>query len=126
MVELVASEKQRKFGQDKRDTLPGYCRECPWLSVCNGECPNHRFADSPDGESRLNYLCAGYKAFFQHSDPYMRIMADLIRKGRSADGILNVPPRAEGPAPEDGFRGVGRNHPCPCGSGLKFKKCHGQ
>lgn len=23
-------------------------------------------------------------------------------------------------------QGVGRNHPCPCGKGLKFKKCHGQ
>jgi preprotein translocase subunit SecA len=21
---------------------------------------------------------------------------------------------------------VGRNDPCPCGSGLKFKKCHGK
>lgn len=27
-------------------------------------------------------------------------------------------------APED-TRGVGRNDPCPCGSTLKFKKCHG-
>lgn len=24
-----------------------------------------------------------------------------------------------------GGRPPGRNHPCPCGSGLKFKKCHG-
>ncbi len=23
------------------------------------------------------------------------------------------------------FKGVGRNEPCPCGSGKKFKKCHG-
>jgi preprotein translocase subunit SecA len=23
------------------------------------------------------------------------------------------------------MRGVGRNDPCPCGSGKKFKKCHG-
>lgn len=27
---------------------------------------------------------------------------------------------------DDGrFQGVGRNDPCPCGSGAKFKKCHG-
>ncbi len=24
------------------------------------------------------------------------------------------------------FKGVGRNDPCPCGSGIKFKKCHGK
>ena len=24
------------------------------------------------------------------------------------------------------FKGVGRNDPCPCGSGKKFKKCHGK
>lgn len=23
------------------------------------------------------------------------------------------------------FRGAGRNDPCPCGSGIKFKRCHG-
>ena len=25
----------------------------------------------------------------------------------------------------DMFKNVGRNDPCPCGSGKKFKKCHG-
>jgi preprotein translocase subunit SecA len=24
------------------------------------------------------------------------------------------------------FAGVGRNDPCPCGSGKKFKQCHGK
>ncbi|ENL0801342.1 SEC-C domain-containing protein [Salmonella enterica] len=23
------------------------------------------------------------------------------------------------------FGAVGRNEPCPCGSGVKYKKCHG-
>ena len=27
---------------------------------------------------------------------------------------------------DDPFANVGRNDPCPCGSGLKFKKCHGR
>ena len=45
---------------------------------------------------------------------------------------LNAPsgagaPAAEQPAPfvRDG-RKVGRNEPCPCGSGKKFKQCHGK
>jgi preprotein translocase subunit SecA len=26
---------------------------------------------------------------------------------------------------DDEYEGVGRNDPCPCGSGKKFKRCHG-
>ena len=40
------------------------------------------------GEAGLNYLCEGYKAFFQHMDRPMRIMGDLIRSGRYADEIV--------------------------------------
>ena len=80
MIELVASEQQRKFGRDKKDSLPRYCRECEVLSICNGECPKNRFIETPDGESGLNYLCEGYKAFFKHADKPMRIMAELIRR----------------------------------------------
>jgi preprotein translocase subunit SecA len=36
-----------------------------------------------------------------------------------------VPPGVR-PAPKAAFEGAGRNDPCPCGSGKKFKKCHGQ
>ncbi|MDE2909562.1 MAG: SEC-C metal-binding domain-containing protein [Chloroflexota bacterium] len=27
---------------------------------------------------------------------------------------------------ERAFAAAGRNDPCPCGSGLKFKRCHGR
>lgn len=85
---LVASEKQRRFGQDKYDTLPKTCRECPVLFACYGECPRNRFIRTPDGEQGLNYLCAGYKAFFTHIDPAMKTMANLLRQGRYADEIM--------------------------------------
>ena len=29
-------------------------------------------------------------------------------------------------AKDDPYAGVGRNAPCPCGSGKKFKMCHGR
>ncbi len=125
MVELVASAKQLKFGRDKQDTLPGYCRKCRFLFACNGECPKSRFMKTPDGETGLNYLCAGYKAFFNHTNSYMQIMADLLRKGESADGIMKN--LAEKEAGSGGKASkVGRNDPCPCGSKLKFKRCHGR
>jgi uncharacterized protein len=90
LVELVASEKQRKFGQDKKDTLSRACRECEFLLVCNGECPKSRFIVSPDGETGLNYLCAGYRAFFNHADKAMRIMADLLRRDRPASEVMAI------------------------------------
>lgn len=88
LVDLVGSAKQRGFGQSKKDALPRRCRECEFLRVCNGECPKNRFVAAPDGEPGLNYLCAGLKAFFEHADGSMRIMADLLRRNRPASEIM--------------------------------------
>ena len=88
---LVASEKQRRFGQAKYDTLPEYCRQCPVLFACYGECPRNRFIQTPTGEAGLNYLCEGYKAFFTHIDQPMRQMAELLKQGRYADEIMQQP-----------------------------------
>jgi uncharacterized protein len=91
LARLVTSEKQRRFGQSKYDTLPQYCKECPVLFACYGECPRNRFAKTPDGQEGLNYLCAGYKAFFTHIDASMKKMANLLEQGRFADEIMNEP-----------------------------------
>lgn len=88
LVDLVTSPRQREFGRAKRDTLPKYCRECPVRFACHGECPKNRFITTPDGEPGLNYLCAGYKAFFDHIDRPMRVMSDLLRRGRYADEAM--------------------------------------
>jgi uncharacterized protein len=91
LASLVTSEQQRRFGQSKFDTLPKYCKECPVLFACYGECPRNRFIKTPDGEDGLNYLCAGYKAFFTHVDAPMKTMASLIQQGRYADEIMQAP-----------------------------------
>ena len=88
MLELVSSPQQLAFGLAKRDTLPKYCRECDVRFACHGECPKNRFIDTPDGEPGLNYLCAGYMAFFKHVDRPMKMMADLLRRGRYADEVM--------------------------------------
>ena len=90
MLQLITSKQQLEFGQAKRDTLPRYCRECPVKFACHGECPRNRFISTPDGEPGLNYLCAGYKAFFTHIDRPMTLMADLLRRGRYADEAMAI------------------------------------
>jgi len=61
----------------------------------------------------------------------------MVASKAAADGLVS-PDTATGPLPPKGsppaaigamapnpYAGVGRNDPCPCGSGKKFKKCHG-
>lgn len=90
MDALVSSPQQRAFGQHKLDSLPKYCRECTVLFACYGECPRNRFISTPDGEPGLNYLCAGYRQFFNHINPAMNTMAGLLRQNRFADEIMQL------------------------------------
>jgi uncharacterized protein len=101
MLDLVESDRQRRFGLDKRDTLPRFCLECDVRFACHG----------------LNYLCPGYKLFFHHVGAPMRRMGELLAQGRAPAEVM-----AEYAA-ADARRG--RNDPCTCGSGRKWKRCHG-
>jgi len=117
MVELVASPEQRTFGQDKHDSLTRYCLECDVRFACNGGCPKDRFATSPLGESGQHYLCPGYELFFHHIDRPMRLMAGMLATNRAPAELMELYATA------DARRG--RNEPCTCGSGRKWKHCHG-
>lgn len=123
MAELAGSEQQREFGDAKESTLPKYCRECDVRFACNGECPKHRFLTTPDGEAGLNYLCAGYKMFFRHVDPYMRFMAAELAAQRAPANVMRWIAAEQTRA---ALQKAGRNDPCPCGSGKKFKHCCGR
>ena len=125
MIELVASDQQLRFGQDKRDTLPHYCLECDVRFACHGECPKNRFIETPDGEPGLNYLCAGFKQFFHHIDYPAKIMTGLIRRGRPAAEVMPLL-AAEEAKFKAALAQANRNDPCPCGSGRKIKQCHGR
>ncbi len=117
---MVESGRQMQFGVDKRDTLPRFCRECDVRFACNGECPKNRFLSTPDGEFGLNYLCAGYKMFFNHIDRYMHFMAGELRAQRPPANVM-----AWARQKDQGFPSLrtGRNDKCPCGSGKKYKQC---
>lgn len=88
---MVDSPTQRAFGEAKSRTLPRFCRECPVRFACHGECPKHRFLNTPHGEPGLNYLCAGYKKFFTHVDAPMRTMGALLGMGRAPAEIMQMP-----------------------------------
>lgn len=86
--DMVSSDAQREFGENKSVALPKYCRECEVLPLCHGECPKNRFIRTPDDEEGLNYLCRGYKDFFTHTRPAMLQMADLLRQKRPPADIM--------------------------------------
>ncbi len=110
LIGLLESPEQRAFGLAKQDTLPRYCQECEVREMCHGECPKNRFILTPDGEKGLNYLCEGYKRYFTHCRPFIQAVASEWNR--------QVPQEHSRPK-------AGRNDPCPCGSGLKFKRCCG-
>jgi uncharacterized protein len=108
LVELLESPEQKAFGQAKLDSLPQFCRECEVRDMCHGECPKNRFIQAPDGEGGLNYLCAGYKRFFSRCKPFIAEVASEWQRQTLGKAESSTP---------------GRNEPCPCGSGKKYKKC---
>lgn len=117
MLDMVDSPRQRRFGQDKRDTLTRYCLDCDVRFACHGGCPKDRFATSPYGEPGQHYLCPSYKAFFHHVTGTMAAMRDLLRAGRAPSEVMAAY------AASDAKRG--RNEPCTCGSGREWEVCHG-
>jgi uncharacterized protein len=121
MINLSKSQKQFEFGLDKRNKLPQYCLQCDVRYACHGECPKHRFLNTPDGKQGLNYLCEGYKQFFHHVEPYMEYMSNELKNKRAPANVMRWIKNRESQAvktimPE-------RNDLCPCGSGKKFKNC---
>ncbi|WP_236244785.1 anaerobic sulfatase maturase [Streptomyces sp. CC210A] len=118
LLELVDSPQQRRFGQDKYDTLPRQCLDCDVRFACHGGCPKDRFATTGDGEPGLNHLCAGFTAFFHHVDGPMRAMADLLHQGRAPALLMRAYAAADAHRPH--------NAPCPCGGGRKWARCHGR
>jgi uncharacterized protein len=117
IIELAGSVQQLLFGMDKRDKLPRACQECEVRFACHGGCPKDRFRYDVYGEPGLNYLCPSFKAFFHHVTEPMQAMGSLLRAGRAAAEIMYTYASA------DAARG--RNDDCSCGSGRKFKRCHG-
>jgi uncharacterized protein len=85
---MLASPQQFRFGVDKRSGLPSECLRCRYYFACRGECPQHRFDISANGEKNKNALCEGYKLFFAHVDPYMKYMAERLLQGQAPAMVM--------------------------------------
>ncbi len=69
-------QTNRRFGEFKLESLPSQCLHCDVADLCFGGCPKDRLLErltaavTPSGPvpqvERRNYLCPGYKMFFQY------------------------------------------------------------
>lgn len=120
--ELNCSQEAIQFGQDKKSTLPPACLKCEYRFACHGGCPKHRFVNVPNSKYQHNYFCEGYKSFFKHSEPAMKKMKELIMSGRSPAELMSQYSQTNAVTNKN----IGRNDPCICNSGKKYKKCCGR
>jgi uncharacterized protein len=118
LVDLLESPAQTAFGQAKWDTLPRCCQACEVLDMCGGGCPKDRILPTPEGQAGLNYLCAGYKRFFTHCQSFVKELSALWGRQSPEQQAPSAPAKVRQADPK-----TGRNDPCPCGSGRKYKKC---
>jgi uncharacterized protein len=148
LSELVTAPRLEEFATLKTD-LPDVCKDCDFLEFCKGGCPKHHRPVGND-PARVNHFCEGYKMFFAEALPELRRMAEYFKKnqmpplkqptGQTAETSRIQKQKAAafaaGPSPNaaqpgkmqmaGGGPAPGRNDPCPCGSGRKFKKCCGR
>jgi uncharacterized protein len=106
--------KQKALWQDK-------CSNCEYLYICSGDCLKHRVYGTITSPQNLSWLCEGWKMFFSHTLPRLKKLAEKIREERQREQARIL--ARQNPAI---FKNVGRNEPCPCGSGKKYKKCCGK
>jgi len=146
LAEVLRNPRLEEFAALKTD-LPEACRECEYLEFCWAGCPKHHRPIGRDPK-RVNHFCEGYRMFFSRALPQLRRIAEYIRRGdlpptrgdaaREARQRADRPPHGRGPgglaeatrhpgaAAAAGGPRIGRNDPCPCGSGKKYKHCCGR
>lgn len=110
--QLLSAAKYRAFGQQKQ-RLNRRCRGCRHVGLCVGDCLKHRFHGARNPQ-QLSWLCKGWMRFYDHAQERLHGLANEVQHERALSATSGVPSPASG-----------RNDPCPCGSGRKYKHCHG-
>ncbi len=115
---LQQSPAYREFGAAKAQWHER-CSTCNYLRWCAGDCLKHRYRTGRNPRA-LSWLCAGWQQFYAHALPRLRQHARQLQVGPTLPPLAPAPDGASPPPL------VGRNDPCPCGSGRKYKKCCGR
>ncbi len=110
---FFANPVHRQFACSKVNRVHPECHDCKWWSICHAGCQKDRI-DADGFDKRRTYFCESYKQFFEHTESRFKILRDDVLRRRQPQPV--VPPGTK----------VGRNDPCPCGSGRKFKHCCGR
>ena len=136
--QIVEGEMFTRFNQVK-SKLHADCQRCRWKTLCYGECPSYRIVSTGNAEHELPYFCGSFIDFF--SESYDRMEALAVRLGnvrglavpreqmspalRTSVPARPVRAQPDRRAPAAKRPKIGRNDPCPCGSGKKVKRCCG-
>jgi uncharacterized protein len=107
---LLSKQRYSDFGHRKQ-LFNQMCRTCSFVGLCAGDCQKNRLTRSDEPYSP-SILCDGWKQFYEYAMPtFTKLVKKLKRKQSENQPVPNVPGQ------------IGRNSPCPCGSGEKYKKC---
>jgi uncharacterized protein len=93
--------------------LPEACRTCSWLHLCFGGCPRNRRWNVDMLKSEPHYFCQSYRQIYAYAHERMVTLSDTVRRNLFTQGVAMY---YKGQQP-------GRNDPCACNSGRKYKYC---
>ena len=85
--ELYESAEQTSFAMRKKESLSRECRDCSFLSLCNGCCPKDRFLKNRDGEEQY-YLCEGMKQYYEYAVPVLQKAMRLSQQGYTPKEVM--------------------------------------
>lgn len=112
LADLFCSDRADSFSRIKCD-YPDDCLPCTYFDLCAGGCPKDRLCAGGESFGKVSGLCGGLQLFFGHTAEKMKELAESVRQTHEKASVSD----------SRSFASVGRNDPCPCGSGKKYKKC---
>lgn len=72
--DMSESDKAKRFVEESRNISPK-CPECKYYKLCKGGCRHWRC-----GTENENYLCSGYKYFYENCSDKIMLLGQMIRK----------------------------------------------
>ncbi len=116
----LTSTLYKDFGHQKSRCNPA-CMTCDCRDLCMGDCLKNRLYGNSEARN-ISWLCSGWQQLIRHTRDKLQDIADGIRESRirADQRMLRLEAGRHRVVPR-----TGRNQPCPCGSGRKYKKCCG-